>query len=545
MRHLAPILLLVFVGCGASNTPSPEHAGGLADGDAGGPPPRAAQLGDQRARFAVDDPTLDSGAYAHLWRLPLREGQRVLIRMSGEGSVDPLMEVSGPGVSLRNDDGYPGTLDSIVELVAPEDGTYEITASTYGPRTVGDYRLHIEEVDLDGVGAPFALGQPMQAQLGMHTRQGFPGTWLRFEGQGGSIVRLRVTSRAFDTIATLMGPGGQVWTNDDANDLGPNGDERALDSTVVAALPTTGVYHLVITSYGGQGSGPFAVRSTVRPPVTLTESGERPEGLAGPDGGGRLFGLYLGITAYQNQGQLYGCADDARLLAEGMREAHLQSAADQMVLPDSLATREGFEEGVRQIAQAARPNDVVLVFFSGHGNQIPDDNGDELDELDETIVFFDGPVRDDYVVSTLETIGAGTVILALDSCHSGGFADDWVRRAGRVGLFSSDEDVLSDTAEPHQAGGYLSWHLRRGVLGEADSRPRDGVLSAGELTDYLNDGFVADHRTMNPSGEVSPAQRLVVRRGAVTWDTTLWVYPRNRDLTLPPVPDNPLQSAAP
>lgn len=545
MRHLAPVLLLALVGCGGSHAPRPEDPTD-ATGDGGDVPVRSARLGDNAARFRADDPTLHSGAYVHVWELSMREGQRVLIRMSGQGSVDPLMQVSGPGgVSLRNDDGYPGTLDSIIELVAPEDGTYEINASTYGPRTEGDYRLHIEEVDIDGVGAPYTLGQPMQAQLGTHAREGFPGTWLRFEGQGGSIVRLRVTSQAFDTIATLMGPGGQVWTNDDANDLGPNGDERALDSTVVAALPTTGVYHLVVTSYGGRGAGPFNVRSTVRAPVTLTESGERPEGLAGPNGGGRLLGLYVGITAYQNQGQLYGCADDARLLAEGMREAHLQSPADQMVLPDSLATREGFEEGVRQIARTAGPNDVVLVFFSGHGNQIPDDDGDELDQLDETIVFFDGPVRDDDVVSTLQTINAGTVILALDSCHSGGFADDWVRRAGRVGLFSSDEDVLSDTAEPHQAGGYLSWHLRRGVLGEADSRPRDGVLSAGELTDYLNDGFVSDHRTMNPDGDVDPSQRLVVRRGSVTWDRTLWVYPRNRDLSLPPVPDNPLTSPAP
>jgi hypothetical protein len=177
---------------------------------------------------------------------------------------------------------------------------------------------------------------------------------------------------------------------------------------------------------------------------------------------------------------------------------------------------------------------------------MPDDaTPDELDALDETIVLFDGPIRDDEVVAALARIRAGTVILALDSCHSGGFARDWVSQPGRVGLFSSDEDVLSDTAEPHRAGGYLSWHLRRGVLGEADARPRDGVLHAGELTDYLLDGFVADHRLMNPAGELDPAQRLVVTRGAVSWERVLWVYPRNVDFTLPALPSNALTSAPP
>lgn len=547
MRHLSTLLVLCLtLGCGASSAPPPDHPV-ADDGSDGGAPARSASLGDNTAVFQPTDPTLESGAYAHRWSLPLRAGQRVLLRMTGQGpDVDPLLTVRGPGgVNLRNDDGFPGTLDSIIEVVAPEDGTFEITASTYAPRTTGPYLLRIREVDVAGVGEPYALGQRLTSQLGQHTREGFPGSWIRFEGQGGSIVRLRVTSQAFDTIATLMGPGGQVWTNDDANDLGPNGDERALDSTIVAALPTSGTYHLVVTPYGGQGAGPFQVRSTVRAPVTLTEAGERPEGLAGQDGGGRLLGLYVGITAYAQHSPLYGCADDARLLAEAMRAAHLQDASDQMVLPDSLGSREGFQQGAQQLARMARPQDVVVVFFSGHGQQVPDDNGDEMDGLDETIVFFDGALRDDEVVAALAPIQAETVILALDSCHSGGFADDWVQRPGRVGVFSSDEDVLSDVAEPHQAGGYLSWHLRRGVLGEADARPRDGVLYAGELTDYLLDGFVADHGLMNPSGEVEPSQRLVVRRGAVTWDQVLWVYPRGRDLTLPPVPSNPLTSPPP
>ncbi|MCB9594842.1 MAG: caspase family protein [Sandaracinaceae bacterium] len=547
MRATSTVLLaLSLAACGGASSPNgttPLGTGAVADADV---ERRPASMGSQQGTLTATDPINDGRAHYHVWRIELSPSQRVRIQMSST-AIDPLMEVRGPGdVHLRNDDGFPGMLDSIVDFLPPVAGTYEIWTTTFGAGETGEYSLSITPRDAAGVGVPFELGQDATAVLGRDGMQErLPGTWMRFSGNAGSIVRLRVTSQAFDTIATLIGPGGQTWINDDANDVGPNGDERSLDSTIVAALPTTGVYQLVVTPYGGQGGGPFRVRSTARPPIVL-QGDARPEGLAGANGGGRLLGVYAGITAYQGHGQLYGCADDARLLGEAMRAAHLQDASDQLVLPDGLATREAFLGGIEQMAQLAGPDDVVLVFFSGHGQQVPDEeNGDELDQLDETIVLFDQAIRDDELVAALDQIHAGTVILALDSCHSGGFARDWVTRPGRMGVFSSDEDVLSDTAEPHRAGGYLSWHLRRGVLGEADARPHDGVLHAGELTDYLNDGFVADHRLMNPVGDLDPEQRLVVRRGAVTWDQVLWVYPRNPDFTLPPLPDVPLMSVAP
>jgi len=83
------------------------------------------------------------------------------------------------------------------------------------------------------------------------------------------------------------------------------------------------------------------------------------------------------------------------------------------------------------------------------------------------------------------------------------------------------------------------------VLGEADYKPHDGVLHAGELTDYLLEGMVRDHRLMNPDGSVEPAQRFVMQRGGVVWDDVLWVYPRGEDLRLPEVPPNTLESPAP
>jgi len=49
---------------------------------------------------------------------------------------------------------------------------------------------------------------------------------------------------------------------------------------------------------------------------------------------------------------------------------------------------------------------------------------------------------------------------------------------------------------------------------------------------------------MNPGGRLDPSQRLVVRRGSVTWSSVLWVYPRGEDLRMPEIPTADLRSAA-
>jgi hypothetical protein len=564
-RSRAPLLASAVVcsltaSCGAAPTEGGSTPASLEvvppDVTAGGPRPLAlgpsgvevsAALGPGPADPGERDP---SGRFVHRYALSLVAGVRLRFHVPSYEGFDPMLRLEGPdGLQLTNDDAFPHTLDALLELVPPVSGEYVLTVTTAPIGQTGAYALRV--IPHGGSGEPLTLGSRVGSRLGLSGDPAFPGrSFHTFEAQGGAVIRMRVTSRDFDTIATVLGPTGQVWVNDDANDLGADGSERALDSTIEMSAPVTGTYQLVVSSFAPQGGGSFSVASSVRAPVTYAAGELTPRGaFAGPDGQGRILGLYGGISAYQTSSQLYGCADDATLLGEAMRASHLQRVDEQIVLTDAQVTRAQFLEGIRTLARRAQPNDVVLVFFSGHGNVQPiaAQGGDahELDGLDETILLFDGPVTDNDVTAELANIRAANVILALDTCHSGGFADDWVRAPGRVGLFSSDGDVLSDTAEPRRAGGYLSWYLRRGVLGEADYKPHDGVLHAGELTDYLLEGMVRDHRLMNHDGSVEPAQRFVMQRGGVVWDDVLWVYPRGEDLALPAVPPNPLESPAP
>jgi hypothetical protein len=117
------------------------------------------------------------------------------------------------------------------------------------------------------------------------------------------------------------------------------------------------------------------------------------------------------------------------------------AAADVTTLENSAATHAGIVAAIRmKLIDRARPGDVVVLHFSGHGSQMRDaPGGDEIDGWDETLVAYDsrvGEVRDvsdDEINALLKELGRKTdhVVVIFDSCHSGSatrLADAAVRR---------------------------------------------------------------------------------------------------------------------
>jgi hypothetical protein len=74
--------------------------------------------------------------------------------------------------------------------------------------------------------------------------------------------------------------------------------------------------------------------------------------------------------------------------------------------------------------RGAHRGDVLLVHFSGHGSNVPDDDGDEADNRDEILCPTDldwkNPLRDDWLRKTFDSIRAGVSLTVItDCCHSG------------------------------------------------------------------------------------------------------------------------------
>ena len=81
------------------------------------------------------------------------------------------------------------------------------------------------------------------------------------------------------------------------------------------------------------------------------------------------------------------------------------------------------------IVGASRAGDTVWIHYSGHGGSVRDNNGDEEDGMDETLIPVDfqsaGQIRDDDILKHLvKPMREGVLMTCLmDCCHSGTVLD--------------------------------------------------------------------------------------------------------------------------
>lgn len=121
----------------------------------------------------------------------------------------------------------------------------------------------------------------------------------------------------------------------------------------------------------------------------------------------------------------------AALLHQGFKEADIQ------ILKDKAATQKGIVDAIENLYQHANKGSIVFFHYSGHGQQIIDEVGDEVDGLDESLIPVDAGqtfelcpakgknhVRDDLLgvlfTKIRRKIGStGELIVSIDACHSG------------------------------------------------------------------------------------------------------------------------------
>lgn len=117
------------------------------------------------------------------------------------------------------------------------------------------------------------------------------------------------------------------------------------------------------------------------------------------------------------------------LKRQGFKEENIR------ILRDKEGTKTGIINAMQQqFLGKAKPGDICVFHFSGHGQQVMDDNGDEADGYDEALVTYDSPMeyepgvekhlRDDVFGTELEKIrkhlgNDGNLLVIVDACHSG------------------------------------------------------------------------------------------------------------------------------
>lgn len=183
------------------------------------------------------------------------------------------------------------------------------------------------------------------------------------------------------------------------------------------------------------------------------------------------YALLVGISKYERGrkgsldfGDLSG-ARDVDMMRRTLINKFGFAEEDVHVLADEKATLKGIrEEFENHLINKAGPGDVVVFHFSGHGQQMKDEQGDEIDGKDECFVPFDYRVKgvrdmkdnprlvDDELGALLSRLAEkmkdrdgkvrGDIVVILDTCHSGTGSRGIVKTRGR------GWDVNLDGPEP-------------------------------------------------------------------------------------------------
>ena len=132
--------------------------------------------------------------------------------------------------------------------------------------------------------------------------------------------------------------------------------------------------------------------------------------------------LCIGINNYPGtQMDLQGCVNDANdwaaaLAARGFKVAKLL---------DEHKTKAAMVKAMNDLIGTAGKGDSLVITFSGHGTYQPDEDGDEIDGLDEALCPYDLQTKgaaliDDEIRGIFGARKTGVrIVLISDSCHSG------------------------------------------------------------------------------------------------------------------------------
>lgn len=233
-------------------------------------------------------------------------------------------------------------------------------------------------------------------------------------------------------------------------------------------------------------------------------------------------------------------------------------ASQITVLEDGQASKEAILKALADLEHTTQAGDRVVLYYSGHGELMADDDGDEKRDgidngFDEALLPYDVAqdrndqrnwLRDDVIQQYLVKLKGRKLLAVFDSCHAGtatrggasggledakipgwdakassggGLASDWpvdfgyedkglldMKSQDFVGFFAvhprqlaiDNPDTLGDPSRPHSV---FTQAFVEGTMGAADGN-RDQQVSYRELLEYTRkktDEYCADHKDSN------------------------------------------------
>jgi hypothetical protein len=254
---------------------------------------------------------------------------------------------------------------------------------------------------------------------------------------------------------------------------------------------------------------------------------------------GQKWAVVIGISKYKDSriaGLRYASAD-ARSFYEWLVAQQGGGYAPSRIrlLLDSEATVQNIRSSLFSWLKQALEEDMVTIYFAGHGSPESSDSPNNLFLLPFDSVY-DDVATTGFPMWDIETalkrfIKAKKVVVIADACHSGGVGQtfDIARRGDRsvqinpinsglqnlsqigdgiVVISASDDKQFSQESQSWGGGhGVFTYFLLKGLKGDADYN-KDGRVTLGELIPYLSEQVRRETRNAQSptvAGKFDPA----------------------------------------
>jgi len=211
------------------------------------------------------------------------------------------------------------------------------------------------------------------------------------------------------------------------------------------------------------------------------------------DRAGQDRALLVGIDTYQYVSPLRSSKTDVEEMLQFIQKVWNYQPHQIRTLLDEQATRKNILNSIDNwLIKGTQPGDRVFFFYSGHGYYIWDDNGDESDGYDETLIPVETKltsetmIRDDEIVARLQRLKGRQVMLVIDAPHSGGMTDGLPGKVPDMIAYSavaSNQVALVDIENPYR--GVFTHRFIEGVEKKLADSNHDGQVTHAELLDYV------------------------------------------------------------
>jgi len=227
----------------------------------------------------------------------------------------------------------------------------------------------------------------------------------------------------------------------------------------------------------------------------------------------RKKALCAGINDYPGTGNdLKGCVNDAKAWGQLLTNYGFNVTS----LFDSQVKHSVFTEIFGNHISDSKAGDSIVITFSGHGTNIPDQSGDEEDGREEALCLYDGLLLDDSIRDILQNIHPeAKLTIVSDSC----LAEDT-----KVPLLDGTNPTIKElSAREDIFWVYSCDHDGNIVAGEGHSARKIGTKETVEV--ILDNGEILectdDHLIMLRDGDYKKAGDLVIGESLMPFNRIL------------------------